>query len=150
MHRPATVRGSTVWRSPRDQAHAVVDALEHRMTSELATKADIAELRTATKADLVREIGLLRTETKAEFIAVRTEIATLRAETTAEFAAVRGEISTLRAETKADLVREIAGVKIEIAKLDTKIEVVHRKLTIQLGSMMVATAGTLFAALKYL
>ena len=84
------------------------------MTSELATKADIAELRTATKADLAGEIGLLR------------------------------------AETKADLVREIAGVKIEIAKLDTKIEVVHRKLTIQLGSMMVATAGTLFAALKYL
>ena len=55
---------------PRDQAHAVVDALEHRMTSELATKADLA-----------REIGLLRTEMKAEFAAVRAEIAALRAET---------------------------------------------------------------------
>ena len=35
---------------PRDQAHAVVEALEHRMTSELATKADLA----AVKVDIVK------------------------------------------------------------------------------------------------
>ena len=87
---------------PRDQAHAVVDALEHRMSSELATKADLER-----------------------------------------------EIAGLRAATKADLEREIAGVKIDIAKLDTKMEAPHRKLTIQFGSMMIATAGMLFAALTY-
>jgi len=101
---------------PRDQAHAVVDALEHRMTSELATKADLA-----------REIGLLRTEMKAEF------------------AAVRGEIAALRAETKADL----AAVKIEIAKLDAKIADLQLNLTVRMGGMMLGTAGLLFTALKY-
>ncbi|MEY2624389.1 MAG: hypothetical protein RL412_164 [Pseudomonadota bacterium] len=108
------MRGITVWRFPRDQAHAVVEALEHRMTSELATK-----------ADLTREISGLRAEMKAEFAAVR-------------------------AEMKADLVREIAAVKVEIAKLDAKITDLQLKLTIQLGGMMVATAGALFAALKYI
>ena len=75
---------------PRDQAHAVVEALEHRMTSELATKADLAreisELRLATKADLTREISGLRAEMKAdlarEIAAVKVEIAKLDAKIT--------------------------------------------------------------------
>ena len=105
---------------PRDQAHAVVDALEHRMSSELATK-----------ADLEREIA-----------GVKADIAATKAD-------LEREIAGLRAATKADLEREIAGVKIDIAKLDTKMEALHRKLTIQFGSMMIATAGMLFAALTY-
>jgi septal ring factor EnvC (AmiA/AmiB activator) len=51
---------------PRDQAHAVVEALEHRMTSELATKADltreISGLRAEMKADLAREIAAVKVE----------------------------------------------------------------------------------------
>ena len=82
---------------PREQAHAVVDALEHRMTSELATKADIAELRIATKADLEREVF---------------------------------------------------GLKIEIANIHQQIADLDRRLTIRMGAMMIATAGTLFAALQ--
>ena len=109
---------------PRDQAHAVVDALEHRMTSELATKADIAELRTATKADLAREIGLLRTETKAEFAAVRAEMK-------AEFAAVRAEIAALRAETKG-LIKDL-----------------QIKLLVYLGGLQAASTTILFFALDY-
>jgi hypothetical protein len=93
---------------PREQAHAVVDALEHRMTSELATKADIAELRIATKAD----------------------------------------IAELRIATKADLAREVAGLKIEIANIHQQIADLDRRLTIRMGAMMIATAGTLFAALQ--
>jgi hypothetical protein len=84
---------------PRDQAHAVVEALEHRMTSELATKADLTR-----------------------------------------------EISGLRAEMKADLAREIEAVKVEIAKLDAKITDLQLKLTIRMGTMMVATASLLFTA----
>ena len=156
---------------PRDHAHAVVDALEHRMTSELATKADVAELRgetkmefAAVKADITElrsetktefaavkaDVAELRSETKMEFAAVKADIAELRSETKMEFAAVKADITTLRSETKADLTREITGVKIDIARLETQIADLHRKLTIQLGGMMVATAGTLFAALKYL
>jgi len=102
---------------PRDQAHAVVEALEHRMTSELATK-----------ADLTREISEVRAEMKAEFAAVRAEMK-------AEFAAVR-------AEMKADL----AAVKVDIVKLDAKITDLQLKLTIRMGAMMVATASLLFTA----
>ena len=109
---------------PRDQAHAVVDALEHRMTSELATKADlsreVAELRTATKADIAE----LRTATKAD-------------------------LAALRAETKADLAALRAEVKIDIAKLDAKISDLQLNLTVRMGGMMLGTAGLLFTALKY-
>jgi hypothetical protein len=78
------------------------------MTSELATKADIAELRIATKAD----------------------------------------IAELRIATKADLAREVAGLKIEIANIHQQIADLDRRLTIRMGAMMIATAGTLFAALQ--
>ncbi len=115
---------------PREQAHAVVDALEHRMTSELATKADIAELRIATKADLEREIA-----------GVKADIAALRAE-------VKAEIAELRIATKADLEREVFGLKIEIANIHQQIADLDRRLTIRMGAMMIATAGTLFAALQ--
>lgn len=46
---------------PKQQALAVVEALEQKMTSELATKSDIERLELATKAD---------------FAAVRAEMAT--------------------------------------------------------------------------
>jgi hypothetical protein len=39
---------------PRDQAHAVVEALEHRMTSELATKADLAREIAAVKVEIAK------------------------------------------------------------------------------------------------
>ncbi len=54
---------------------------------ELATKAELTDLRAATKT----QIADLRTETK-------TQIADLRAETKAEFADVRREIAELRLE----------------------------------------------------
>mgnify|MGYP000926479347 FL=1 len=138
---------------PRDQAHAVVDALEHRMTSELATKADlergIAGLRAATKADLEREIAGVKADIAATKADLEREISGVKADIAATKADLEREIAGLRAATKADLEREIAGVKIDIAKLDTKMEALHRKLTIQFGSMMIATAGMLFAALTY-
>lgn len=66
---------------PRDQAHAVVDALEHRMSSELATKADlereIAGLRAATHADLQRETAQIREEARVGFATIRKEMAEL-------------------------------------------------------------------------
>lgn len=60
-----------------DRAKAVVDALEADMTNHLATKTDISELkaeinelRLATKAD----ISELRTATKADINELRSEI----------------------------------------------------------------------------
>ena len=72
---------------------------------ELATKAEVAELRTETKT----EIAELRSETK-------TEIAELRSETRTEFAAVRTEMAALRTELKSD----IAELRIEIMQRPTR------------------------------
>jgi hypothetical protein len=65
-----------------------VDALEHRMTSELATKSDLAELRAETKA----EFAAVRAEMKAEFAAVRAEIEKLRLEMRADMNALHSKI----------------------------------------------------------
>lgn len=54
---------------PKDQARAVVESLEHKLTSELATKSDIEQLRLATKAD----IDQLRLATKADIEQLRTD-----------------------------------------------------------------------------
>jgi len=84
---------------PRDQAHAVVDALEHRMSSELATKADlereIAGVKAdiaATRADLEREIAGLRAATHAD---LQRETAQIREEARVGFATIRKEMAEL-------------------------------------------------------
>ena len=59
-------------------ADAIVEGLTGADTSELATKIDIAEVRT--------EIAELRTEMKTDIAGVRTEIAELRTELKAEIA----------------------------------------------------------------
>ena len=57
---------------PKPQALAVVESLEQTMTSELATKTDLAQLRHHTD----REFALLRSDMEREFVAVRQEMAT--------------------------------------------------------------------------
>ena len=56
---------------PKPQALAVVEALEQKMTSELATKPDIERLELATKS----EFAAVRAEVAAGFAAVRAEMA---------------------------------------------------------------------------
>jgi len=56
---------------PKPQALAVVEALEQKMTSELATKADIERLELATKSDF----AAVRAEMAAEFASVRADMA---------------------------------------------------------------------------
>ena len=135
---------------PRDQAHAVVDAIEHRMTAELATKADLA-----------REVGLLRTETRAEFAAVRAEMAAefaaVRAEMAAEFAAVRAEMKVEFAAVRAEMQAEFAAVRAEMkaefaaVRAETKdlINDLQIKLLVYLGGLQVASITILFFALEY-
>ena len=73
------------------QAEAITDTIREAFTESVATKADIAEVKT--------EIADLRAEVKADIAEVKTEIAGLRAE-------VKADIADLRAEVKAD----IAGI----------------------------------------
>ena len=52
------------------QAAAIVDALRHAVTEEVATKANLSGLRTELKADL----GELRTELKTDLSELRADL----------------------------------------------------------------------------
>ena len=77
------------------------------MTSELATKADLA-----------REISEVRAEMKAEFAAVRAEM--------------KAEFADVRAEMKA----ELAAVRAEMKALHTKIFIRLGSLQVVLNSLL--------------
>ena len=111
---------------PADQAEAVAEAFGEFVHAYLATKDDINDFRTDTKAEFAKvrqEIADLRAELKHD-------IADLRAETQAEFTKVRQEIGSLRVELKQD----IAGLRSEL----------YRALLMQ----TFAIAGIVFALLK--
>jgi ribosomal protein L29 len=76
------------------QAEALVQGLSEADSSDFATKADIAEVKT--------EIADLRTELKTEIADLRTElkaeIADLRTETKADNARLRNDMVELKAE----------------------------------------------------
>jgi hypothetical protein len=72
----------------RDQATGAAEALAETFSGELATKADIGELRATTKAELTE----MRAGLRAEITGVKTDIAELRSD-------LRGEIANLRTET---------------------------------------------------
>ncbi|MBW4090308.1 MAG: DUF1640 domain-containing protein [Proteobacteria bacterium] len=87
-----------------DQAVGAAEALSDAISGDLATKADIAELRA--------EIATLGAE-------LRAEIATLGAELRTEIASVRTDLSSGLASVRTELRTEIASVRSEIAALRT-------------------------------
>ena len=86
---------------PDEQADILTEEIANIVTGELATKADLRELRT---------------EMMSKFAEVRGEIAEVRG----EIAEVRGEIAEVRGEI-AEVRGEIAEVKAEVAKLTNSI-----------------------------
>lgn len=83
----------------------IVDPLA---STELATKSDIAHLRT----ELHTDIADLRAELHTDIAGLRTDIADLRVELRTETAAVRNDMADLRvdiAAMKGDLTRTLAG-----------------------------------------
>jgi hypothetical protein len=86
-----------------EQAEALAEALGEASQGDLATKTDLAGVRT--------EIAGLKTELKTELAGVGTEIAELRTKLKSEIAGARGELKS-----------EIAGVGTEIAELRTELK----------------------------
>jgi glutathione S-transferase len=86
-----------------EQAEALAEALGEASQGDLATKTDLAGVRT--------EIAGLKTELKTELAGVGTEIAEFRTELKSEIAGARGELRS-----------EIAGVGTEIAELRTELK----------------------------
>ena len=119
---------------PAEKARAVIDALEHDMSSTLATKQDIAALASATKQD----IATLASATKHDIAALAT--------------ATQQAIAMLALETKQDTSNLALGTKRDLLllkqELEHRIDLLESSMTIRLGSILVVAMGLLFAALK--
>jgi hypothetical protein len=113
---------------PKSQALAVVESLEQTMTSELATKTDLEQLRVHTD----REFASLRGDMAREFVSVRQEIQQLRGDMEREFIAVR---------------REMAA---ESALLREEIKFAISRSVIMVTGLMMAWTSLLFAGLQFL
>jgi len=120
---------------PKHQAREVVEALEHKMTTEFATKPDIALIR----ADIAVVVGRLERHeemTKTEFAAVRNEMK-------AEFSAVRNEMTAEFAAVRNEMKAEFAAVRGESQSLEYR-------LVVKLGGLMVALFGVFTAVIALL
>ncbi len=112
---------------PRMEASIIrIETMLAATLPHLATKADLAELRTEMKADYAS----LRTEMKADNAGLRSETADLRTEMKADYASLRTEMkadyASLRTETKegdASLKAEMADLKTELKSDIARIEV---------------------------
>jgi hypothetical protein len=92
------------------------DAVKPFDTSELATKADLAALSVATKADisgLKDDLAALSVAIKADISRLKDDLAALSIATKADIAALNADLAALKADvaTKADL----AALKADIA-----------------------------------
>jgi len=70
------------------QAEAVVNTMGEALGGNVATKADLTEVRAVLEADMVAvkaDIEQLRSETKADLAAVRADMETLRADMAEQF-----------------------------------------------------------------
>lgn len=115
---------------PSDKARAVVDAMEHDMLTQLASKSDLDSFRLATKSDF----ELLRQAHKADVEAARL--------------ANKAEVESLRQAVRADI--DAIGVRVDALRRELRLEqeLLRSSMTIRLGSLQVVGLSVLFAALK--
>ena len=76
------------------QAEAVVNTMGEALGGNVATKADLTEVRAALEADMTAMKAALETD----IAAVKAEIEQLRGETKADLATMRADMETLRAD----------------------------------------------------
>ena len=101
----------------RRQAEAIAEGMRLAAgadRADLATKADLAEHRAATKADLAALETSLRAELAEHRTATKAELDALRTETKAELAEHRTATKADLAAVRADLYREIGALRSEM------------------------------------
>lgn len=94
---------------PAPQAEGFAEALSDVMTTELATKTDLQDLRSWATT----EFADIRGEMRAEFADVRREMRTEFAEVNSRFADVRTEFARIRtemAQSKTETIRWMVGL----------------------------------------
>ena len=153
---------------PKNQAREVVEALEHKMTTEFATKSDVALLRADIAVVVARleryeemtktEFAAVRNEMRAEFAAVRSEMkaefAAVRNEMGAEFAVIRGEMRAELAAVRNEMGAEFATVRnemgAEFAAVRGESRSLEYRLVVKLGGLMVTLFGVFTAVIALL
>ncbi|HEY1260424.1 MAG TPA: hypothetical protein VGF34_14345 [Stellaceae bacterium] len=101
-------------------------------TLRLARQLEAAGFAAQQAGDMAEAIAeaISALATKADVLAVKTDVV-----------AVRADLAALAAATKADL----AALEMRI---DSKLEILKRDMTIRLGSMMVVAVGVILAGFK--
>jgi ribosomal protein L29 len=104
---------------PRMEASIIrIETMLAATLPHLATKADLAELRTEMKADYAG----LRTEMKADNAGLRSEMADLRTEIKADYASLRTEMKADYASLRTETKEGDASLKAEMADLTTELK----------------------------
>jgi len=115
-----------------EQAEALAEALSEASQGDLASKADLAPVRS--------EIGDLKTELKTEIADVRSDLKTAVAEVRT---VLKAEIAELRTELKDEIAGSRAEVKTEIAGLRTELKNEIAELRTELKAEIAQTNTTL-------
>jgi len=127
------------------ESKLLIEVIENKVDKELekakevlATKVDVAEL----KSELKEEISGVRNELKEEIAGVRSELKEEIAEVKGEITGMKGEIDGMKGEI-TKMKGEIAGVKSKISK--SKLDLVRWMFAFWIG-----TVGTLLGVLKFI
>ena len=114
------------------EARALADGLDQALREEVATKTDLA----AVKTDLAADIAAVRTDLAADIAAVRTDLS-------ADIAAVRTDLTAAIAAVRTDLTADIAAVRTDLAAVK------HDMLRWMVG-MAFAQVGLTVALIRFL
>ena len=109
-------------------AEAVVVTIGDAFGENIATRADLGEVKTELKADVAAvraELGEVKTELKADVAAVRAELGEVKTELKADVAAVRVDL----AEMETRLYRHLWAMAAGIVGLTVSLTVALVKLT---------------------
>jgi hypothetical protein len=118
---------------PRDKAEAVAGTIMDAIHDNVATKGDLAELRTAMKSDLAE----LRMATKSD-------LGELRAATRSDLAELKSDFVELKSDL--GLVEQRLEARIDLQ--GARIDLIEHRLLARLGALVVVVAGVLFALLR--
>ena len=128
------------------QAGVLVSTLAEGVGENLATKADIEAMHTATQAEFraVRsEMQAIDERTQAEFKAVRSEMQAIDERTQAGFAAMRSEMQAIDERTQAGF----AVMRSEVQAIDARMEAREQRLKLHLGAMVASATVIVLASI---
>jgi len=125
------------------QAEAMVEAIAAVVTEQLATKADIAELRRELGGDINELRRYLEAGLEAGRSNLETQNAALRRDLEAQNAALRRDLEAQNAALRRDLETQIEAVRREIKESEYRV-------TIRLGGMLTAAIAVVAALVKLL